>query len=427
MILEGNQRGGARQMAPHLMNTQENEHVEIHEISGFMSDSVMGALDEIHAVSRGTKCSQFMFSVSLNPPQDVIAPPEYFEKAIKQIEERNGLGGQPRVIIFHEKEGRRHAHCIWSRIDAHEMKAINLPHYKLKLKDISKQLYLEHGWELPQGFVDKKYCNPLNFTRAEWQQAKRSQDDPRMLKQLFKQAWQDSDNQQSLQNALKEHGFWLARGDRRGFVAVDYKGEVYSLSRWMDVKAKELKQRLNQPEQLPNVQEAKTEISQSMNDVLKKHVDVAYQLRKQDYAPLKRTIQSMKTQHQKQRDVLEKQQNERWQQEEQQRIARLPRGLSGIWQRVTGKYQKIKSQNQAEVKGNELRDRDEKQTLITRQLQERQRLQDRIVQVRERHNQGMLELRQDISHYHEVGDRALRDLQSEQHAHRHTQDFGFRL
>ena len=62
MILEGNQRGGARQMARHLTNTQDNEHVEVHEISGFMSGSVMGALDEIHAVSRGTKCKQYMFS-----------------------------------------------------------------------------------------------------------------------------------------------------------------------------------------------------------------------------------------------------------------------------------------------------------------------------------------------------------------------------
>lgn len=164
MILEGNQRGGARQLARHLMNTQDNEHVELYEISGFMSDNVKDALDEIHAVSRGTKCKQFMFSVSLNPPHDVIAPPEYFKNAIAKIEERNGLIDQPRVIVFHEKEGRRHAHCVWSRIDADNMKAINLPHYKLKLNDISKQLYLQHGWTLPQEFIDQQYRNPLNFT-----------------------------------------------------------------------------------------------------------------------------------------------------------------------------------------------------------------------------------------------------------------------
>ena len=224
MILEGNQRGGARQLARHLMNTQDNEHVEVYEISGFMSDSVMDAFDEIHAVSRGTKCRQFMFSVSLNPPQDVIAPPEYFEKAIAQIEERTGLTGQPRVIVFHEKEGRRHVHAVWSRIDANEMKAINLPHYKLKLNDISKQLYLEHGWQMPAGLLDKAARDPTTFTLAEWQQAKRQGTDPRLLKQVIQHCWRSSDGRKAFEGALLDHGFFLARGDRRGHVVVDHGG-----------------------------------------------------------------------------------------------------------------------------------------------------------------------------------------------------------
>jgi hypothetical protein len=427
MILEGNQRGGARQLARHLMNVQDNEHVELYEISGFMSDNVKDALDEIHAVSRGTKCKQFMFSVSLNPPQDVIAPPEYFKNAIAKIEERNGLTDQPRVIVFHEKEGRRHAHCVWSRIDADNMKAINLPHYKLKLNDISKQLYLQHGWTLPQGFIDQQYRNPLNSTLEEWQQAKRVQEDAQMLKQMFKQAWQDSDNQQSLQNSLKNHGFWLAQGDRRGFVAVDYKGEVYSLSRWMDVKTKELKQRLNQLEHLPSVQEVKAEISQSMSDALKKHIDTVHQQRKHEYAPLKRTVQTLKTHHHNQRDTLKNNQEARWQQEEQHRIARLPKGLSGIWQRITGKYQKIKAQNESEFKQNEIRDSDEKQALINQQLMERQHLQERILLVRDRYNQDMLELRKDIGHYQVVGEQALRDSQTARQLQQHNQEIQLRL
>ncbi len=46
MILEGNQRGGAKQMAKHLLNAKDNEHVEVHEVSGFVSDNVHGALRE---------------------------------------------------------------------------------------------------------------------------------------------------------------------------------------------------------------------------------------------------------------------------------------------------------------------------------------------------------------------------------------------
>ncbi|GJL61351.1 MAG: hypothetical protein NPIRA04_00050 [Nitrospirales bacterium] len=60
MILKGSQRGGARQLAAHLLKAEENEHVEIHEISGFISDDLDGALREIYAISRGTPCNNFI-------------------------------------------------------------------------------------------------------------------------------------------------------------------------------------------------------------------------------------------------------------------------------------------------------------------------------------------------------------------------------
>ena len=133
-------------MALHLLKTDENEHVEIHEVSGFVSDTPMEAFNEAYAISRGTKCRQFLFSLSLSPPENESVPVSVFEQAIADIENKIGLIGQPRVIVFHEKEGRRHAHCVWSRIDVEKMKAINLPYFKLKLRDIFRELYLEHGW-----------------------------------------------------------------------------------------------------------------------------------------------------------------------------------------------------------------------------------------------------------------------------------------
>src|SRR3546814_19842374 len=110
MILKASQRSGAKQLGLHLMKTEENEHVEVHEVSGFMSDDLMGAMKEAHALSLGTKCKQFLFSVSLNPPVGESVRIEVFEKACEVSDERLGLKGQPRMIVFHEKEGRRHAH-----------------------------------------------------------------------------------------------------------------------------------------------------------------------------------------------------------------------------------------------------------------------------------------------------------------------------
>ncbi len=165
-------------MALHLINGEQNEHVSVHLIRGFVADDVLGALNEAYALSKGTRCKQFMYSLSLNPPQDKKVPIAIFEQTLERVEKKLGLVGQPRVVVFHEKHGRRHAHCVWSRIDTQEMKAINISHPKLKLNSIAKALYLEHGWKMPEGFRDKSRKNPLNYTRAEWQQAARTGQNP---------------------------------------------------------------------------------------------------------------------------------------------------------------------------------------------------------------------------------------------------------
>ncbi len=266
MILEANVRGNAGAFARHLLNGHDNEHVEVHEVSGFMSEDLTQALNEIDAIAKGTKCHKYMFAVSLNPPVDAEASVADFEDAIATIEETLNLSGQPRAIVFHEKEGRRHAHCVWSRIDAESMTAIQLPFYKMKLQDISRQLYLQHGWDMPNGFKDKNLSNKLNMSREEWQQAKRAMDDPVLLKQIFVDAWEQSDNRQSFEAALREHGLFLARGDRRCYVAVDVDGSIYSLSRWTGAKTKDMKARFGDAEDLPSIDEVKEKIQELLPD-----------------------------------------------------------------------------------------------------------------------------------------------------------------
>lgn len=127
------------------------------------------------------------------------------------------------------------------------MKAVNLPFFKIRLNSLSKELFLEHGWTLPDGYRENGWKNPLNFTLAEWQQAKRIDLDPREIKQVFRDAWERSDNLPSFKAALEDRGYFLARGDQRGFVATDIHGEVYSVARMAGVKTKELQSRLGSP------------------------------------------------------------------------------------------------------------------------------------------------------------------------------------
>lgn len=216
MILKGSQRSGAKALADHLMNDRDNDHVACLELKGFSSDHLHGALAEMHAISKATQCKQFMFSLGLNPPMDHIATEDDFLEAANRAEDQLGLSNQPRAIVVHEKEGRRHAHVVWSRIDADEIKAINLPHFKNKLRDLSRDLYLDYGWTLPDGLATYGNKSPLNFTLEEWQQAKRQNLDPREIKQAFQQAWACCDSQIGFKNALEDRGYFLARGDREG-------------------------------------------------------------------------------------------------------------------------------------------------------------------------------------------------------------------
>lgn len=188
MILKGCQRGGASDLSAHLMRMDENEHVEVHRLRGFAAQDLEGALNEMYAVSQGTKCRQFMFSVIFNPPPDEKATTADFDAAINQVEKRFGLSDQSCAVVFHEKEGRRHAHAVWSRIDLEEMKAIQLSYFKNRLQSISRELYLEHGWNMPKGLIKSEERDPTNFTLDEWQHAKRIGKDPRAIKTAIQDA-----------------------------------------------------------------------------------------------------------------------------------------------------------------------------------------------------------------------------------------------
>ena len=411
MILKGSQRGGARQLAAHLLKTEENEHVEIHEISGFVSEDLDGALREIHAISQGTRCKQFMFSLSLNPPQSESVPIEYFEKALTDIEKELKLEHQPRAIVFHEKEGRRHCHAVWSRIDTDKMKAINLPYFKMKLQDISRQLYFQYGWQMPRGLINKEERNPLNFSLKEWQQAKRLQEDSKVIKQLLQDCWTASDTKASFEKSLNEYRFYLAKGDRRGFVAIDYRGAVYSLSRWMGVKARDLKARLGEPESLLSTSQVTLKITGQMTRILGSYIQQVKTHEDKQLEPFQSCKAALQELHHYGREALRKKQEIRKQAEEKQRFQRLPKGFKALWSQMTGRYKKIKAQNEREAEKGRIRDKDEKQAMIDRHLTERQDLQDQVKHIIRKHRKLEIQLKQDIANYIEMGDPGQKDLQ----------------
>ena len=403
MIFSASQRAGAMELAAHLLNGDENDHVTLHEIRGFLADTLEGAFREIEAISRGTRCQKFLFSLSLNPPDYADVPIEDFEAAIEEIERKLGLLDQPRVIVFHEKNGRRHCHVVWSRLmysaHAQRMVAIRMSHFKHKLMEISRFQFLKHGWKLPAGMKRAADRSPWHLSREEHRQAVRLSEDPRALKALFKGAWEQSDTLQTFAAALQERGMLLARGDRRGFVALDMAGGIYSLTRWIDIGTRELKARLGKPETLPTVEQAKTYIAERMGENLQRYIAESRQRAKAIRQPLVEETRAMALVQRAERAQLIENQQKRWVEETKLRTARLPIGMKWLWQKASGKYQKIRAQNEAETKACLERDRKELHALVREHLLERQELQKTVKAYKEEHTREALRIRQEVAKY----------------------------
>ncbi|OAO00348.1 hypothetical protein A8B75_18585 [Sphingomonadales bacterium EhC05] len=374
MILVGNSRGGAKNLADHLMKP-ENDHVTVHELRGFASDDLHGALNETYAISRGTKCQKFLFSLSLNPPLQEHISTESFESAIDRVEGRLGLQDQPRAIVFHDKEGRRHAHVVWSRIDPETMTARRMDYSRQKMQDVARELYREHGWKMPEGFADRTKSDPRNYSLADWQQAKRHGKNPQDTIDAISDSWSISDSIGTFSHALKERGYYLARGDRRGFVAVDTDGEVHSIARKAGIKTKQVKERLGDPAKLPNVEQAKDAMAKDMSAMLSR----LYNEQSSEAQAIKERHERDKAQmiekQRKERQRLDIEREQRNQREQAERQERFRRGLLGLWDRITGEHKHISEQNRLETLAAQERDQRQRDNIVFEQLEQRRSIQ----------------------------------------------------
>jgi hypothetical protein len=316
MILKGSQRANGADLATHLMLALDNERVEIAEISGTVATDLHGAFAEMEAVAAGTKARNYLYSLSVNPSAPLTRA-QYFE-AIEDIEDRLGLSGQPRAIVFHVKDGREHAHVVWSKIDTATMKAVHMAYDHSKLCDLSCELAHKFGLNLPPGLKAweakrRTGKEALEATMAENAIAKETGITPEQRQTDITAAYSQTDTARAFQNALLEAGYILAQGDRRGFVVLDRFDKVHSLTRHVKgFKAKDIKNRLSALLPLPRVDEAKSQQRQHQQAIDDRHreaarkqaIDALAQRHTERRLPLEAKEQDLLLQHASERMAL---------------------------------------------------------------------------------------------------------------------------
>jgi len=266
MIPKASQRGGGQDLAAHLMNAFDNEYVEVAEVSGAVAPDLHGAFAEWEAIASSlTKCRNYLYSLSVNPDlaQGPLTRTQYMDYA-DRVEEKLGLAGQPRVMVFHIKDGREHCHIVWSRIDDRSGKAIHLAFDHDKLMMVTREFARDHGLALPEGYerdltAPGKSRHESLHERAQERQTGLTKEE-RM--QMVTHAWKSADSPRAFVRALEELGYVLATGNRP-YVLVDMYGGMNALPKLIDdrqVKTKDIRAFLEKEfpaDQLPSVEEAK--------------------------------------------------------------------------------------------------------------------------------------------------------------------------
>ncbi|MGO8711432.1 MAG: relaxase/mobilization nuclease domain-containing protein [Rhizomicrobium sp.] len=264
MIIKGGSRAAPDQLARHLQRTDTNESVEIIQL-----DSPTGSLREamrdwqtIAAATRGTKG---LYHANIDPDARYTMTAEQWKIAVDRLEKELGLEGQPRAVVMHEKHGRQHIHVVWQRTDIDTMTMIPDSYNYVAHERASLALENEFGHEHVPGKHAKRDREKQpefpkeKINHAEWQQAERAGVDPHAFKDAITAIYKSCDNGQAFQAALEQHGFVLAKGDRRGHVLVAEDGQVYSLARQINLREKDLRAFMADVEReaLPTVEQAK--------------------------------------------------------------------------------------------------------------------------------------------------------------------------
>lgn len=196
----------------------------------------------------GNKCQKPIMTYALNwHPEQNPSQDHMLETALQSIEVL-GLEKHEYYIVEHTDTPHKHVHIIVNRIHPLEGKVASDSNDFHKLSAFARSYAKEHNLNYsPQREINHAKREKGEFVKYH---------DPKIMA-----AWEQSDSGKSFAKALEANGYHLAQGRKR-FVIIDPYGKVFNPTKLLNVKAKEIKERLSDLE-LSALPEA-TELAKSI-------------------------------------------------------------------------------------------------------------------------------------------------------------------
>ncbi|GGF76791.1 hypothetical protein GCM10011332_33460 [Terasakiella brassicae] len=252
MIINGSTRGSSwadiEELCAHLLNASTNEKVEVYGFRHCLNESLTENLKEMRLLSLGSRSRKSVYHASISAPKneaETLSESDWLT-AVKVLEKELGFQHHQRAIVFHTKQGRKHAHIVWGLINPATLKAAptswNYVKHEKAARKIEKMLNLSKV----EGVFTRKKDSPRPrsaYTYQDVQASDRTGQDVKQIIASISEAWKSSKGGKTFKVKLADHNLTLARG-KRGFILIDGGGNCHSIARRLKVKKCDVDQKL---------------------------------------------------------------------------------------------------------------------------------------------------------------------------------------
>lgn len=261
MIAGATRGAGGHALARHLMSRKGGQTVEVMSPRNLMGDSLREQIDDLVMTSAHGRTSRPVHHVHIDPPPDCADPNSVITTFLDNYEREFGLENAPRAGVMHVKNGRRHAHVVWSLV-REDASVVSLAHDHPRREKVSRIVEFEHGLPFTKGKHNRSAAAALrkegradvadameaagllagkpriaHSTPRQRAQAERTAVPIDVIRSEAFAAWIASDDARSFAVALHSFGSSVATG-ARGLLLIDRSGSVHSLNRVLAAAAR---------------------------------------------------------------------------------------------------------------------------------------------------------------------------------------------
>lgn len=252
-MLSGATRGaGGAALARHLLSTKFGQHVRLVEPRFLASADLGGQLRELVADAAHGRTDRPVYHLHVDPPLGWDRP-ETISTFLRHLEREFGLEDQPRAGVLHSKNGREHAHIVYSLVRqdgrivdlSHDYRRrekvavltaaeLNLPPPPIPRPRTVARALMQEGRSHVIAWMRQHYALGASLRLSELSPERRHiqqrTDIPAVdMRAVLAAAWPPT-SPLEFQLALRRAGLSLAVGDK-ALVIVDSTGTAHALNR----------------------------------------------------------------------------------------------------------------------------------------------------------------------------------------------------